>query len=93
METFLFILCKFNQILPICKEYHLKETNATMRIIRISRLGLLNLHCHQLHTLELGLGQSGFPCARLVLSVSFRCLHTAESCVNSRVGDMNGAEG
>lgn len=78
-------------MLPICKAYHLKEIDAMMRIIRINRLGLLNLYCHQLHTPELGLCQSAFPCsARLVLSV---CLHTEESCVNGRVGDMNGAEG
>lgn len=57
-----------------------------IRIIRIS-----SLHRHQLHTPELGLCQSGFPCsARLVLSV---CLHTEGSCVNGRVRVMNGEEG
>lgn len=65
----------------------MKEIVVMIRIIRISSRCLLN----QLHTPELGLCQSGFPCsARLVLSV---CLHTEESCVNGRVGDMNGEEG
>lgn len=74
-------------MLPISKLYHMKVIVVMIRIIRISSLCLLN----QLHTPELGLCQSGFPCsARLVLSV---CLHTEESCVNGRVGDMNGEEG
>ena len=65
----------------------MKEIVVMIRIIRISSLCLLN----QLHAPELGLCQSGFPCsARLVLSV---CLHTEESCVNGRAGDMNGEEG
>lgn len=69
----------------------MNETTAMIRTIRISSLCLLSPHRHQLHTPELGLCQSGFPCsARLVLSV---CLHTEESCVNGRVGDMNGEEG
>lgn len=69
----------------------MKEIVAMIRIIRISSLCLLSLHRHQLHTPDLGVCQSGFPCsARLVLSV---CLHTEESCVNGRGGDMNGEEG
>ncbi len=67
----------------------MKEIVVMIRIIR--SLCLLSLPRHQLHSPELGLCQSGFPCsARLVLSV---CLHTEESCVNGRVGDMNGEEG
>lgn len=64
---------------------HMKEIVVMIRIIRISSLCLLN----QLHTPKLGLCQSGFPCSAR-LSV---CLHTEESCVNGREGDMTREEG
>lgn len=65
----------------------MKDIVVIIGIIRISSLRLLN----QLHTPELGLCQSVFPCsARLALSV---CLHTEQSCVNGRARDMNGEEG
>lgn len=75
----------------IPKLYHMKEIAAMMRTIRISSLYPLSMQHNQLHTPELGLCQSGFPCsARLVLSV---CLHTEESCVSGRGADVNGEEG
>lgn len=77
----------FNWMLPFCKFYHVKEHVVMIKIIRINSRCLLSLCRPQLHTSELGLCQSGFPCsARLVLSV---CLHTEEACVNGRAGDMN----